>query len=121
MDRRLSGAEVSLDAPLSQGSDGRPTTRVEMMASEQGPIDDALAQGELNEILTEKIHEFGKTLSGKDAIIFQERLVAEEPKTLQELGDQFGVSRERVRQLEKRLQDKIRVYLESQVEKSALR
>ncbi|MFN7698440.1 MAG: sigma-70 family RNA polymerase sigma factor, partial [Deltaproteobacteria bacterium] len=121
MDRRLSGAEVSLDAPLSQGSDGRPTTRVEMMASEQGPIDDALAQGELNEILTEKIHEFGKTLSGKDAIIFQERLVAEEPKTLQELGDQFGVSRERVRQLDKRLQDKIRVYLESQVEKSALR
>ncbi|MFO0712339.1 MAG: RNA polymerase factor sigma-32 [Sandaracinus sp.] len=121
MDRRLSGAEVSLDAPLSQGSDGRPTTRIEMMASEQGPIDEALAQGELNEILTEKIHEFGRTLTGKDAIIFTERLVAEEPKTLQELGDQFGVSRERVRQLEKRLQDKIRVYLESQVEKSALR
>jgi RNA polymerase sigma-32 factor len=121
MDRRLSGAEVSLDAPMSQGSDGRPTSRVEMMASEQGPIDEALAQGELNEILTEKIHEFGKTLTGKDAIIFKERLVAEEPKTLQELGDLFGVSRERVRQLEKRLQDKIRVYLESQVEKSALR
>jgi RNA polymerase sigma-32 factor len=121
MDRRLSGAEVSLDAPMSQGSDGRPTSRVEMMASEQGPIDEALAQGELNEILTEKIHEFGKTLTGKEAIIFKERLVAEEPKTLQELGDVFGVSRERVRQLEKRLQDKIRVYLESQVEKSALR
>ncbi|GAB4109837.1 MAG: RNA polymerase factor sigma-32 [Sandaracinaceae bacterium] len=121
MDRRLSGAEVSLDAPLAQSSDGRPTSRIEMMPSELRPVDEALAQGELNEILTEKIHEFGKTLTGKEAIIFQERLIAEEPKTLQELGDAFGVSRERVRQLEKRLQDKIRVYLESQVERSALR
>ncbi len=122
MDRRLSGGEVSLDAPVSQGSDGgKPTSRIEMMASGDRPIDDAIANGEITEILTEKIHEYGKTLTGKEAIIFQERLIAEEPKTLQELGNVFGVSRERVRQLEKRLQDKIRVYLESQVEKSALR
>lgn len=121
MDRRLSGSEVSLDAPLGQSSDGRPTTRLEMMAGSDGPVDEALAQSELNEILTEKIHEYGKTLTGKEAIIFHERLVAEEPKTLQELGDRFGVSRERVRQLEKRLQDRIRVYLESQVETTALR
>ena len=40
----------------------------------------------------------------------EKRLLAEEPKTLQEIGDEFGVSRERARQLEKRIIDKARVY-----------
>jgi hypothetical protein len=38
-------------------------------------------------------------------------MVAEEPLTLQELGDEFGVSRERVRQLEARISGKLRVFL----------
>ena len=116
MDRRLSGHEMSLDAPVSDGQEGRSVARVEMLASEGGNIDDALADGELHNMLSEKLHEYGRTLTGKDAIIFNERLIAEDPKTLQELGNQFGVSRERVRQLEKRLQDKIRGYLEANVD-----
>lgn len=120
MDRRLSAGEVSLDAPVSASGDGRPTSRVELLPSEGTGADVMLAEGELHDILTAKIREFGTTLKGKDEIIFRERLMADEPKTLQELGDQFGVTRERVRQLEKRLQGKIRVYLESQVERSAL-
>lgn len=119
MDRRLSAGEVSLDAPVGQ-ADGKPTSRIESMPSADTGADVALAEGELSDLLSEKIHEFGKTLKGKEEIIFRERLMSEEPKTLQELGDQFGVSRERVRQLEKRLQGKIKAYLESQVEKSAL-
>lgn len=119
MDRRLSSGEASLDAPIGQG-DGRPTSRVEMLAGSDRPIDEALASEELQEILTDKIREFGRTLTGKEEIIFRDRLLADEPKTLQELGEQFGVSRERVRQIEKRLQGKIRQYLETHVEGSAL-
>ncbi len=119
MDRRLSTGEVSLDAPIGQ-SEGKPTSRIESMPSGDAGADVQLAEGELSEMLSEKIHEFGKTLKGKEEVIFKERLMSEEPKTLQELGEQFGVSRERVRQLEKRLQGKIKAYLESQVEKSAL-
>jgi RNA polymerase sigma-32 factor len=119
MDRRLSAGEVSLDAPVGQ-ADGRPTSRVDTMPSDATGADEVLAQGELSDLLSEKIHEFGRTLKGKEDIIFRERLMAEEPKTLQELGDQFGVSRERVRQLEKRLQNKIKAYLEAQVERGAL-
>jgi len=119
MDRRLSAGEVSLDAPVGQ-ADGKPTSRIESMPSADTGADVALAEGELKDLLSEKIHEFGTTLKGKEEIIFRERLMSEDPKTLQELGDQFGVSRERVRQLEKRLQNKIKAYLESQVEKSAL-
>lgn len=120
MDRRLSSGEASLDAPVG-GMDGRTTSRIELMADTDAlGADDQLANGELKDILSEKIHEFGRTLTGKEAIIFNERLMADEPKTLQELGQQFGVSRERVRQLEKRLTLKIKTYLESQVEGSAL-
>ena len=66
-------------------------------------------------MLHEKIEEFGKTLKGKEAIIFERRLIAEEPVTLQDLGNEFGVTRERVRQLEKRLQEKLKTYLRSEL------
>jgi RNA polymerase sigma-32 factor len=46
-------------------------------------------------------------------------LISEEPKTLQEIGDEFGVSRERVRQIEKRLQDKIKKYLTDELGENA--
>ena len=58
---------------------------------------------------------FGDTLKGKEAQIFHQRMLTEEPRTLQELGDEFGVSRERVRQLEKRLQLKLKQYLSDQL------
>lgn len=119
MERRLGAGEMSLDAPVGH-SDGRPTTRLELLPGESGPADETLAKAQLDEIFGEKIREFGATLKGKEEIIFRERLMAEEPKTLQELGELFGVSRERVRQIEKRLQDKIRQYLEQHVEPGAL-
>jgi len=120
MDRRLGARDLSLDAPVGNGDDAGATARIERMASDIGPADELLAHAELQGLLSEKIHEFGETLQGKDEIIFRERLMAEQPKTLQELGAQFGVSRERVRQIEKRLQGKIRQYLELHVERSAL-
>lgn len=121
MDRRLSAGELSLDAPIGRGDDGgSSTSRIEALPALDRGADETLAKQELDELLTDKIHEFGATLEGKEAIIFQERLVAEDPKTLQQLGTLFGVSRERVRQIEKRLQGKIRRYLEEEVEASAL-
>ncbi len=66
-------------------------------------------------MVRERLEKFSKNLVGKEATIFHERLMADEPVTLQEIGDKFGISRERVRQLEKRLQDKLRVYLQSEL------
>lgn len=120
MERRLSAGETSLDAPVQQGTDGRPTARVEMLASPGRAADDVLADEEVSRMLTDKIHEYGGTLEGKEAIIFRDRLLAEEPRTLQELGDEFGVSRERVRQIEKRLQNKLKKYLEKELGESVL-
>jgi RNA polymerase sigma-32 factor len=55
--------------------------------------------------------EFSRKLKGKEQVIFAKRLLAEEPLTLQEIGDQYGISRERVRQLESRLKKKLKDYL----------
>jgi RNA polymerase sigma-32 factor len=110
MDRRLSRGDASLDASVSE-SDGKPTTRMDLLpAAGVGP--DLIAEGsEIQEIVRERLEEFRKTLTGKDVAIFDKRLVSEEPMTLQQLGDEFGVSRERVRQLEARLTGRLRDYL----------
>jgi len=120
MERRLASGDMSLDAPVAGGSEGRPTSRIELMPSPGRGADDLLADEEVNRMLSEKIREYGTTLDGKEDVIFRDRLMAEDPRTLQELGDEFGVSRERVRQIEKRLQGKLKKYLQKELGESVL-
>jgi RNA polymerase sigma-32 factor len=114
MDKRLARSDASLDASVGE-SDGRAVARVELMPA-PGNTPDQIAEGaELSELLLHRLEEFRASLSGKDVIIFDKRLVADDPLTLQELGDEFGVSRERVRQLEARLTGKLREYLKEKL------
>ncbi|HWP09513.1 MAG TPA: RNA polymerase factor sigma-32 [Polyangiaceae bacterium] len=110
MDRRLARADASLDTPV-QSSDGRATTRLELLPGSGDTPELATESAEIEQLLHQQLDEFRKTLSGKDVLIFDKRLVADDPLTLQELGDQFGVSRERVRQLEARLTGRLREHL----------
>jgi RNA polymerase sigma-32 factor len=114
MDRRLSAGEMSLDTPVS-GDESKSQSRVDLMPALGGRVDELLADEELGRMLHDEMHRFGETLKGKEHQIFYERLVADDPRTLQELGTDFGVSRERVRQLEKRLQDRLKKYLEERL------
>jgi len=114
MDMRLAAGDASLDAPVGT-TEGRSVARVELLPSDGERVDEVLADAQLEDQFTSKIQEFGKTLEGKEATIFEERLVAEDPKTLQALGDGFGVSRERVRQIEKRLLKKLKEYLREEL------
>jgi RNA polymerase sigma-32 factor len=112
MDVRLQSSEKSLDAPIGDG-EGRATAKIDTMPSlVEGP-EALMADSELAGLLKEKLASFRETLVGKDKelAIFDERLVSDEPLTLQELGDRFGISRERVRQLEQRLTGRLREYL----------
>ncbi len=116
MDVRLAASEKSLDAPVGD-SEGRSIAKIDMMpAGGEGP-EALMADGELQAMLKEKLANFRKTLVGKekDIAIFDERLVSEDPLTLQELGDRFGISRERVRQLEQRLTGHLREYLRAEM------
>jgi RNA polymerase sigma-32 factor len=114
MERRLSAGDASLDTPLRGMDDGGPS-RLELLTEGGQRVDELLADAEVNSMVREKIRQFGEQLSGKDARIFHSRMLAEDPLTLQELGQEFGVSRERVRQLEKRLQVKLKDFLASEL------
>jgi RNA polymerase sigma-32 factor len=116
MDVRLASSEKSLDAPVGD-SDGRSIAKVDLMPSAgQGP-DLIVENEEIHALLTDKLSVFRKTLleKEKELAIFDMRLVADEPLTLQELGDKFHISRERVRQLEQRLTGRLREFLKAEM------
>ncbi|MFM2419622.1 MAG: hypothetical protein RL385_4345 [Pseudomonadota bacterium] len=114
MDRRLASGDMSLDTPVG-GDESKSQSRVDLMPALGRRVDELLADEELGSMLHRELHSFGETLKGKEHRIFYERLMAEDPRTLQELGTDFGVSRERVRQLEKRLQEKLKKYIEERL------
>ena len=61
----------------------------------------------------EKLEAFGATLKDRELDIFRDRLLNDSPATLQEIGEKYGVSRERARQIEERLKKKLRNFLQS--------
>jgi RNA polymerase sigma-32 factor len=113
MEQRLSSSDLSVDQP-AHNEDGGGTLLDVLHGAMRGP-DEEVADAEFRREVSEKIRAFGDTLKDKEKVIFAERLLAEQPLTLQEIGDKYGISRERVRQLEERLKRKLRVYLESQI------
>ena len=115
MERRLSAGDMSLDAPVRPGEEGS-SSRVDLLTETDPRADDVLADQEINELVHDKMRAFAATLTGKDARIFNERMLAETPRTLQELGEEFGVSRERVRQLERRLQLRLKDVLAGELD-----
>lgn len=110
MDQRLnSGQEVSLDTPLDD--DGGRQTLNDLVGDEaMGP--EMQLEGIQNlEILKEHLGEFIKTLKERDQEIFKKRLLSEIPESLQSIADQYGVSRERIRQVEERLIEQLKIYM----------
>jgi RNA polymerase sigma-32 factor len=110
MDQRLNSWEISLDSPLKEDSED---THKSFLPSDDLPVDDQIADQEAN--LHDKLMLFKAQLKGKEAVIFEKRLLTEDPMTLQEIGDKFGISRERVRQIESRLKKKLKTYLEEEI------
>ncbi len=74
------------------------------------PIDETIESNELKKILKDNLEEFSKLLKEKELAVFKERLFAEAPKTLQEVADKFGLTRERARQIETQVIDKLRQF-----------
>jgi RNA polymerase sigma-32 factor len=115
MEQRLSSRDLSVDAPVNEGEDG---TFLDFLSGPERTAD-SVADQEYHRLVREKASEFKKTLGGKDLVIYERRLEAlmrdDEPSTLQEIGDQYGITRERVRQIEARLKKKLGAYLREQI------
>lgn len=110
MSHRLSsrGGETSLDQTAGDGDERSPKDT--LVDPGQG-ADEALAQRQLQGILADHISEFVQTLNEKERILFHERMMSEDPKTLQEIADQFSVTRERARQIEAKVVEKLRKHM----------
>jgi RNA polymerase sigma-32 factor len=111
MERRLTASETSLDAPMRSDEQGERTQGDFVRASAGMRPDNQVESGEFSEILKAKLHTFGQTLRDRDLDIFRDRLLNEEPATLVQIAEKFGVTRERVRQIEERLKKRLRQYL----------
>jgi RNA polymerase sigma-32 factor len=112
MSRRLDAGDASLDAP-PRGE--RERTMGDLMAAAESRPDVDVERSELKTVLADKLHAFAETLHGRELAIFNDRLLNDEPARLSELAVRFGLSRERVRQLETRLKLRIRDYLEEEI------
>ncbi len=111
MDFRLSsaGAEFSIDQALSD--DGNSATYADYLVSNEAPIDDALDHRQSLELLQDNLQDFIGDLKGRDQEIFKKRLLSDIPPSLQSIANEYGVSRERIRQIEERLLKKLKVYM----------
>jgi RNA polymerase sigma-32 factor len=112
MDQRLNSWDVSLDAPLKDGSD---TERIELLGTDAKSAEDHMAKKEMEALLHEKIQAFRKQMTERELDIFDQRIFSDSPATLQQIGDQYGISRERVRQVEKNIIKKMREFFKDEI------
>lgn len=110
MDHRLGthGQEVSLDKPID---DAGSQTLGDLIGDEHDNPEIKLAELQNLEILQANLGDFVKGLKPRDQEIFKKRLLSEAPESLQSIADQYGVSRERIRQVEERLIEQLKVYM----------
>lgn len=121
MQGRLTTPELALEAPV-RGPDGDSTSILQdFLPIDEKPADLRLAEAETEDILKDKFDEFAKGLNDRERKIFRERLLAELPLTLQDIADEYGITKERVRQLEEKLIGRLKKFFkDSGIEIDAL-
>jgi RNA polymerase sigma-32 factor len=105
MNRRLSGPDSSLNAPLR--SDSESEWQDWLQDDTQVSQESALAESEEHTIRMSLLDEAMKELSDRERHILTERRLKDDPTTLEDLASEYGVSRERVRQIEVRAFEKL--------------
>ncbi len=111
MEQRLASRDLSTDIPI--GNDEEATLLHFLPDNKHSP-EERFAEAEYQQVLREKMEEFAQGLKDKELVIFRERLLNDEPLTLREIGEKYGISRERVRQIEERVKKKLKTYLKKE-------
>ena len=112
MEQRLASRDLSVDMPI--GDDDEATLLNFLPDDKQSP-EEQFAETQYSDLLREKKELFAKNLKDKELVIYRERLLNEEPLTLREIGEKYGISRERVRQIEERVKKKLKIYLSKEL------
>ena len=112
MNQRMNNWDMSLESPVREDSGDERKDFLPML----GPsVEEKVAAGEVREWMAGILDKLRETLNEKEQVILNQRLLSDEPVTLQEIADRFSISRERVRQIEANLLRKMRLYLENEV------
>ncbi|WP_080808848.1 sigma-70 family RNA polymerase sigma factor [Desulfamplus magnetovallimortis] len=112
MDQRLDGWDLSLDEPIRDDSS---TERIEFINSDIESTEEKVARKEIEDILHVRVNEFKKTLKARELDIFNKRIFSDEPLTLQEIGEEYNISRERVRQVENNIIKKMKEFFKNEM------
>ncbi len=112
MSQRLGGPDVSVDAPIQDESD---SNLLSVLPSGDESAEEVMAKKELHEALQGAILAFKESLNPKESRIFQGRVLDEDRLTLQDLSDELSISKERVRQIENKLRDKLKLFVSNRL------
>jgi len=116
MEQRMAARDLSLDAPFDEGQE---LTHLDLLKEESPNQEEAIAQEEEKRIREREVQHAMKRLNEKEAFVIKNRVMADEPLTLQEIGDHLKLSRERVRQIESEALKKLRRERRSRVQPEA--
>jgi RNA polymerase sigma-32 factor len=112
VEQALGSTDVSLDAPVGDDQD---RTHGDAIPARGEDVEEEVARREMQRRAEEAIARFREELDERESAILSERILSEDPKTLQALGDRFGITREAVRQAEGRLMKRLTAYLRDEL------
>jgi RNA polymerase sigma-32 factor len=112
MEQRLAGADLSLNAFIGEDSGA---TRMDFLPALTPGVEETLARDEISLAVRDHLETIIPLLSDKEVDILEHRLLTDQPVTLREIGEKYGITRERVRQLEARLLQKLREHLSREI------
>ena len=113
MDQRLARNDLSLDISLGDDSSA---TRMDYLPALTPGIEDMLARDEIAGLVEKHLHSIVPDLSDKERDLLERRILSDSPVTLREIGTKYGITRERVRQIETRLLEKIREHFAKRID-----
>jgi len=113
MEQRMAARDLSLDAPFDEGQE---LTHLDLLKEDSLNQEEAFAQEEEKRIREHDVQGAMKRLNEKEVYVIQNRIMAEDPLTLQQIGDHLKLSRERVRQIESEALKKLKKEFSTQLE-----
>jgi RNA polymerase sigma-32 factor len=108
MRQRMARADMSLNTPMPNRDKGE---RIDYLPSPSVPVEEKLETRQLRSMVRESAERFRKHLNKREKDILARRILSEQPATLEKLGNRHGVSRERIRQVERKIIDRFRDYI----------
>jgi RNA polymerase sigma-32 factor len=116
MEQRMAARDLSLDAPFDEGQE---LTHLDLLKEESLNQEEVFAQDEEKKIREHEVQNAMRRLNEKEVYVIKNRIMADEPLTLQQIGDHLKLSRERVRQIESEALKKLKKEFSTRLELQA--